>query len=218
MISRSTKAWEILRNAIVSGRLKPGAPLKTSELQELCGMSVSPVREALARLVATGLATAEHNHGYRVAPLSASDLQDLVDTRIREESWALKRSIENGDEMWEGRILSSLHVLERLPRENPEDQSLYNEQWETRHSDFHNTLISECGSKLTLGFCETLRDQSDRYRRLSLVLEGGGRNARNEHREIAEATIARDAPRAIEALSSHYSMTARYLLETYVEE
>ena len=102
MISRSTQAWEIIRNAIVSGRLKPGTPLKTSELQELCGMSVSPVREALARLVATGLATAEHNLGYRVAPLSGPDLQDLVDTRIREESWALMRSIENGDEVWGG--------------------------------------------------------------------------------------------------------------------
>lgn len=181
-------------------------------------MSVSPVREALARLVATGLATAEHNLGYRVAPLSGPDLQDLVDTRIREESWALMRSIENGDEVWEGRILASLHILERLPRENPEDQSLYNEQWESRHSDFHDALISECGSKLTLGFCTTLRDQNDRYRRLSLVLEGGGRNAMNEHREIAEASIQRDQARAIEALASHYSTTAKYLLETYVED
>ncbi len=217
MTSRSTKAWEILRNAIVSGRLKPGTALKTSELQDLCGMSVSPVREALARLVATGLATAEHNHGYRVAPLSAADLQDLVDTRIREESWALTRSIENGDEMWEGRILSSLHVLERLPRENPEDRTLYNEQWEIRHSDFHNALISECGSKITLGFCETLRDQSDRYRRLSLSLEGN-RNAMSEHRTIAEAAIERDAARAVEALASHYATTAKYVLETHTED
>ena len=167
--------------------------------------------------VATGLATAEHNLGYRVAPLSGPELQDLVNTRIREESWALRRSIETGDAVWEGRILASLHVLERVPRENPEDQTLYNEQWETRHSDFHDALISECGSKLTLGFCATLRDQNDRYRRLSLVLEGGGRNAMSEHREIAQAAIQRDQARAIEALSSHYSMTAQYLLETYVE-
>ena len=181
-------------------------------------MSVSPVREALARLVATGLATAEHNLGYRVAPLSAPDLEDLVDTRIREESWALQKSIENGDEIWEGRILSSLHVLERLPRENPQDPTLYNEQWESRHCDFHNALICECGSKLTLGYCETLRDQNDRYRRLALVLEIGKRNAANEHRDIAEAAIQRDAPRAIEALASHYAMTAQFLLENYTDE
>lgn len=217
MISRSTKAWEIIRNAIVSGRLQPGAALKTTELQELCGMSVSPVREALARLVATGLVTAEHNLGYRVAPLSADDLKDLVDTRVREEAWALRQSIGNGDEMWEGRVLASLHVLERLPRENPDDQTLYNEAWEKRHSDFHHALISECGSKLTLAFCENLRDLNDRYRRLSLVLEGGARNAATEHRAIAVAAIERDAPRAIEALSSHYLATAQYLLETYAE-
>lgn len=218
IMSRSIKAWEILRNAIVSGKLKPGAPLKTSELQDLCCMSISPVREALARLVATGLVTAEHNHGYRVAPLSASDLQDLVDTRIREESWALERSIENGDEIWEGRILSSLHILERLPRENPEDSSLYNEQWEARHAEFHNTLISECGSKLTLRFCDTLRDQNDRYRRLALSLEEGNRNAANEHREIAEAAMHRDARRATEALAYHYATTAKFVLENYIDD
>lgn len=213
-MSRSEQAWQIMRDAILSGRLGPGTALKTSDLQELCGMSVSPVREALARLVATGLVTAEHNRGYQVASLSADDLNDLVATRIREESWALQRSIELGDEMWEARIISSLHIIQRLPREKPTDPILYDRQWELRHADFHQALISECGSKVTLAFCDTLRDQNDHYRRLSLTVENGRRNAGEEHNDIAQAAISRDAKKAVDALAQHYNETARYLLET----
>ena len=210
-MSRSEQAWDIVRDAILSGKLAPGTALKTTDLQELCGMSVSPVREALSRLVATGLVTAEHNRGYRVSRVSRDDLDDLVATRIRLESWALEQSIRHGDEMWEARILSTMHVLDRLPRRQPEDQTLYDKQWETRHIDYHQALICACGSPITLTFCDTLRDQNDRYRRLSLAVEGEGRNAEEEHRVIAQAAISRDAPRAIAALTSHYSLTAQFL-------
>jgi GntR family transcriptional regulator, carbon starvation induced regulator len=63
-------------------------------------MRVSPVCEALARLVATGLVEGEHNRGYRVTTLSLADLDDLVLTRILIEGWALEESIRVGDEHW----------------------------------------------------------------------------------------------------------------------
>mgnify|MGYP001176816788 CR=1 FL=1 len=50
--SRSEQAWQALRSAILEGRFQPGSPLRFQELQEFCGMSVSPVREALARHIA----------------------------------------------------------------------------------------------------------------------------------------------------------------------
>ena len=77
-LSRSEAASRAVREAIFTGRFPPGAPLRFQELQGLCGMSVSPVREALTRLVGEGLVEAEHNRGYRVATLSRHDLDDLV--------------------------------------------------------------------------------------------------------------------------------------------
>ena len=80
--SRGVEAFrQILREAIFTGRFQPGAPLRFHEMQALCGMSVSPVREALTRLVTEGLVETEHNRGYRVALLSRRDLDDLVRTR-----------------------------------------------------------------------------------------------------------------------------------------
>ncbi|MDO9413858.1 MAG: FCD domain-containing protein [Pseudolabrys sp.] len=213
--SRGDKAWQILREAIFTGRFAPGAPLRFQEMQTLCGMSVSPVREALTRLVAEGLVETEHNRGYRVTPLSRGDLEDLVRTRIRLEGWALERAIELGDERWEARIMSSLHVLSRLPRRRSADPRLMDEEWERRHNDFHTSLIAACDSPTTLQICRALSDRADRYRQISLAFETGPRDVDAEHAAIAEAALARDPAKARNALATHYEQTTRYL-STYL--
>jgi DNA-binding GntR family transcriptional regulator len=185
--------------------------LRFQELQALCGMSVSPVREALTRLVTEGLVEAEHNRGYRVAPLSRDDLDDLVRTRIRVEGWALARAITLGDEHWEARIMSSLHVLARLPRRRPEEPKLMDDEWERRHADFHFALISACDSPITLQFCKTLYNRADRYRRFSLAVETGPRDVGAEHEAIARAALARDQESAQRALATHYENTATFI-------
>ena len=190
--------------------------MRFQELQEFCGMSVSPVREALARLVAAGLVEGEHNRGYRVTSLSLGDLDDLVRTRILVEGWALERSIEHGDEHWEAKLMSTLHLLERLPRQQ-EDTRLHDERWEARHADFHEALLSACGSQILLEFCKALYDRADRYRRFSLSVETGKRDVDGEHRAIRDAALARDAVKARALLAAHYENTAafvrRYLAE-----
>tara|TARA_R110002020_G_scaffold364654_1_gene576946 strand:- start:1626 stop:2285 length:660 start_codon:yes stop_codon:yes gene_type:complete len=205
---KSEQALDKLRIAILTGKLAPGTALKMSNVQEICGVSVSSTREALAGLVSTGLVTAEHNRGYQVASLSVYELDDLVATRIRVEGWALQQSIETADEFWEANILSSLHLLERLPRMQATGQAAFDRQWEERHIDFHRSLISSCGSEITLKFCDSLRENNDRYRRFSATLEKGERDVSNEHRKIAEAAIERDAKAAVDLLSKHYRETA----------
>jgi GntR family carbon starvation induced transcriptional regulator len=209
--SRAEQAWESLRNAILEGRFQPGSPLRFQELQEFCGMSVSPVREALARLVAAGLVEGEHNRGYRVTTLSLADLDDLVRTRILIEGWALEESIRVGDEHWEARLISSLHLLERLPRLQSDDAKLHDERWESRHAEFHSALLSACGSHILLDFCRALYDRADRYRRFSLSVETRPRDVGGEHRSILDAALARDADRARKLLAAHYENTATFV-------
>lgn len=209
--SRAQQAWAALRNAILEGRFQPGSPLRFQELQEFCGMSVSPVREALARLVAAGLVEGEHNRGYRVTTLSLPDLNDLVRTRILVEGWALEESIKVGDEHWEARLISALHLLERLPRLQSDDAKLHDERWETRHAEFHSALLSACGSNILLEFCRALYDRADRYRRFSLSVETGQRDVGAEHRAILEAALARDAKTARELLAAHYENTSTFV-------
>jgi DNA-binding GntR family transcriptional regulator len=209
--SRGAEAWRILREAIFTGRFAPGAPLRFHEMQALCGMSVSPVREALARLVTEGLVETEHNRGYRVAPLSRHDLEDLVRTRIKIEGWAIERAIALGDELWEARIMSSLHVLTRLPRRRTGEPRLMNEEWERRHKDFHEALISACDSANLLQICRALSARADRYRHISLAIETGPRDIDAEHEAIAKAALAHDVKAAQRALATHYEKLVHYI-------
>lgn len=209
--SRGAEAWRILREAIFTGRFAPGAPLRFHEMQALCAMSVSPVREALARLVTEGLVETEHNRGYRVAPLSRHDLEDLVRTRIKIEGWAIERAIALGDELWEARIMSSLHVLTRLPRRRAGEPRLMNEEWERRHRDFHEALISACDSASLLQICRALSARADRYRHISLAIETGPRDIDAEHEAIAKAALAHDVPAAQRALAAHYEKLVHYI-------
>lgn len=216
MGSRSEQAWQTLRTAILTGVLPPGEPLRFEQLQQMCGMSVSPVREALARLVAAGLVEGEHNRGYRVTSVTLAELEDLVRMRIQLEGWALERSIEHGDEDWEAEAIASLHRLDHLPRKQGEEL-LHNEEWAARHALFHAALISACASPVLLQFCDQLYDRSDRYRRLSLSVETGPRDVTAEHRAILDAALARDAARAKSLLADHYEATATFL-RRYLQE
>jgi len=216
--SRSEEALRILRDAIFTGRFAPGAPLRFHEMQALCDMSVSPVREALTRLVSEGLVETEHNRGYRVAPLSRGDLEDLVRTRIQIEGWALERAIALGDERWEARVMSSLHLLTRLPRRRAGEPRLMDEEWERRHNDFHTSLIAACDSPTTLQICRSLSDRADRFRHISLAFETGPRDIDAEHDAIAKAALARDVSGAQAALAAHYQQMVIYIRDHLAAE
>src|SRR4051794_29824701 len=66
----STKASLLtsrIREAILSGELRPGTKINLAHLRDALGVSLSPLREALARLIAVGLVEFHDNRGYRVA-------------------------------------------------------------------------------------------------------------------------------------------------------
>lgn len=76
----SDRAYEALRGDIVEWRLSPGAPLPEVELGERLGLSRTPVREAIARLVADGLATQSAGR-LVVSPVSPDAVDRLFDAR-----------------------------------------------------------------------------------------------------------------------------------------
>jgi GntR family transcriptional regulator, carbon starvation induced regulator len=207
------EAYSRIREAMHTGQLKPGHKLRFSELQELTDTSVTPVREALARLTAEGFTELEGHRGYRVAPVSSTDLWDIVRNRQRLESEALSLSIQHGDDHWEAQLVTAHHLLGRIDRERADLPTAVDEQWEQRHQAFHEALIAACQSKLLLGFCGQLSARANRYRRLSITVPDIPRDVRIEHRLIFEAAIKRDAITATDLLKDHFERTAQMVDE-----
>ncbi|WP_439574748.1 GntR family transcriptional regulator [Phreatobacter sp.] len=203
----TTTLAERLRAAIMRGDLEPGSKLVLDRMRANFGVSLSPLREALCRLESEGLVQAEDQRGYRVAPVSADNLTEVIRLRVELEGMAAQEAIRHGDAAWEGRILSALHQLGRGPRgpRTPEEQEL----WEQRHRAFHAELISACRMPLLRQFCETLHDRSDRYRRIFLKDHAPDRDVPAEHAAIAEAMIDRRPDDAVRLLGDHIERTGR---------
>jgi DNA-binding GntR family transcriptional regulator len=75
--------YETLMSFLMSGTLAPGDPVSIDVFARELEVSPTPVREALARIEATGLVVREPHRGYRVAPLiSPEDFRDLTEARL----------------------------------------------------------------------------------------------------------------------------------------
>ena len=77
-----------LREAIISGRLKPGQPLVQSRLAEQFGVSRAPLREALNRLEEEGFVKTIPYKGSAVAPLTHKDVEEIRSLRKMLEEFA----------------------------------------------------------------------------------------------------------------------------------
>ena len=143
---------------------------------------------------------------------SNKKLAEITRTRCWLEEIALRESIANGDADWEERIVLAFHWLARAARSTDEATRFTSPEWEEHHREFHLALISACNSDILIGFCAELHQRSFRYRNLAEVVEYRDRHELEEHRELQQAVLNRDADKAVELLRKHYEITAEILL------
>jgi DNA-binding GntR family transcriptional regulator len=210
--TQSSALVERVRAEIVTGALAPDARLKLPELAERYRCGVNPLREALARLSATGLVRLEDQKGFRVAPVSREDLLDLTAVRTEIECLALRQSLAHGDVEWEARVIAAHHRLTRMNLTAKGQPKRLSDAWETIHQDFHLALISACRSRWLLHFHNQLAEQSARYRWLAISLADAKRDIPGEHAELVEAVLARDAERTCRLIRAHFSRTTEIVL------
>lgn len=211
-----------IRTDIINGTLPPGSKLQIRELCDRYSAGAIPMREALSRLATSGFVVAEDQRGFRVAEVSAEELADITEARIHIECEALRRSIEHGDLDWEEKLAGAHHRLSRLPM-LAEGAAGVDAEWERAHMAFHSALIGGCDSKWLVALAELLRDQTARYRNLSVANSprpskgkskraDATRDVRAEHQQIVDAALARDAHRASTLLAEHLRATTQLVL------
>jgi DNA-binding GntR family transcriptional regulator len=209
--TRTQEVYEALRADLLNARVAPGEKLQAAALGKRFAVSLSVVREALTRLAEQGLLVQTAQRGFRAATLSEDDLADLTRLRVQIETLAVRESILLGDVEWETRVVSTHYALERTPLEV--NDSL-NEDWAIRHRDFHEALLSGCGSPRLMALTSALRESAEMYRRWYWnLLPHPHRDLEAEHRELKDLVLAGEADRAATALADHISCGPSALLQ-----
>jgi len=210
--TQASTVYDRLQDDILTGQLKPGRKLRLKELIEKYNTGNSPLREALNRLSANGMVVREENRGFRVSPAKTEELMELTRTRCWMEEIALRESIAHGDVAWEERIVLAYHWLSREAQNKDDNIRHTSSEWEDHHAEFHQTLISACNSNILIEFCAQLAKRTLRYRNLVEVVEYRDRHEMEEHRELQQAVLDRNADRAVELLTKHYTVTSEIVL------
>ncbi len=208
-----------LRADILNGLLEPGRRLGMAELTERYGAGMSPVREALSRLVGEGLVQSEGQRGFRVAAMSREDFNEIVMLRQVVEEAGVRAAIEKGEETWEASLVAAFHVLERRLAALLGEASDSNfAAYEDAHRAFHFAIIAGAGSKRLSRMQQRLYAEARRYRLLFYRKQFAGNavdfsEAGAIHREILDAVLARHADPPAKLLRNHVTLLNDFALE-----
>jgi DNA-binding GntR family transcriptional regulator len=200
-------AYDHIRKDVIFGLLEPGAKLRIDELRGRYKLGATPLREALARLSATGLVEATSQRGFRVSRVSVRDLEDVTESRVRLESEMLRESIVNGDDAWEGRVAGTFHTLSKMESQGLALDAKTFSLWERRNRAFHEALIDGATSLWTRRFRSMIYDHHERYRRIAHLVANRAFDVRQEHAAMCEAALARDVETAVSVAAQHIRRT-----------
>ncbi|MER3426290.1 MAG: hypothetical protein C4299_03880 [Thermoleophilia bacterium] len=207
----SAIATELIRQAIVDGRLSPGQRLKEEELARELGISRTPVREALLILQAEGLVEAAPNRGATVRVHTAEDLEDLYQLRALLEGYAARRAATRMSDEIVAALWSSCERFEAVAKDG-EVVDLVKE-----NLFFHNAILETAGSARLAAMVRKVIELPLVYRSYIWYTPEQRLISAHYHRQIARAFEARDAERA-ELLMKEHVFEARDLLVAHVRE
>jgi GntR family transcriptional regulator, rspAB operon transcriptional repressor len=200
----SSQVHSRVREAILNAELAPGLVMSQVALAEELGVSRTPLREALRLLQGEGLIEAEPNRRVRVAPITASDVEELYALRVTVEAEALRLSMPNIRSEHIARLQGFLAEMDHYAE--VKDYT----GWTVPHAAFHAQLTGLAGVRFSTLLAQ-LFDHAERYRRLHI---GHGPTAWGaDHRGILEAVKAGDADRAAPLLARHFARTAFEVIE-----
>jgi DNA-binding GntR family transcriptional regulator len=197
--------YRILWDRILSRSLNPGQKLSDLRLSEQLGVSRTPVREALHRLVQDGVVRAEPNRGFFVASFSPADVGDIYDVRAALELWSLHSLSNklNRDELNEqieahGRV--SVLISAAV---SPEDRFNAATRFLEVDMGFHRWLVHQSENRRLISVIEGLWAQTAVFQKAGAHVPGWMETALDQHRMILYLLSQEQQAQAELALEAH---------------
>jgi len=198
-ISLKDKAYDAIKSAILSLKLKPGEPLVESELARQLGISKTPVRDALLELEREGFVTKVLFKGTYVTEVTLKDVREIFQLRAVLEGLAARLAAPLFSPQEVEQMAENLTAAEAALAEG--NLALCSE----RGKRFHDAIINKADNQRLTLIIRNLDDHVQRFRLLSDQISGRLNKSVREHRRILEALRQRDPAAAEQAMRDHLS-------------
>lgn len=198
-------AVEGLRRALISGELAPGDRIGQEQLAASLGISLAPVREALATLEQEGQVTYRARRGYFVTKLAVGDLGEIYQLRELLEERAARRALPRLDEETISRIeLAARDCVEAAAAADVASELEANRR-------FHFAILEPADQPHTMRVVRLLWDSTETYRALYYSSPHSRGESLLAHDRIIAALRDRDPDRLVTELDRHRESALRTL-------
>lgn len=201
--------FNTLRQAILTGELKPGERLMEIHLAERLGVSRTPIREAIRKLELEGLVTMVPRRGAEVAQITEKSMNDVLEVRRAVDALCVELACEriSQDE------LASLekacdHFAETVRAKEKDVKKI-------AQADvaLHDIIVQATGNQRLIQLVNTLSEQMYRYRFEYLKDFSQHEKLIEEHRIIYEAIVKKDRETACEAAKTHIDNQKKAIIQ-----
>jgi len=216
--SQAVRAQLMIREAILSGALRPGERIAELDMVERTGVSRTPVRAALVRLEQEGLLEPLVGGGFTVRSFSEADVFDAIEVRGALEGLATRFAAERGAEreaMEAARGI--LAEIDDLLGCGAIDAGLFS-RYVALNARFHDALWALSGSDVLRRQLERANNAPFAGPSAFVALQAALPEARlvltlaqDQHRSTIEAIAAREGARAEALMREHARLAARNL-------
>ena len=199
MSRASDRAFEAIRSMILSGELPAGAQVVEEALAEKCGVSRTPVRDALRRLESDLLVVRTDTQRSFVADWSLDDVADAFELRSILEAEAARRA---ADQMTDGALArirdANRQIADAIMKPVPDVGGFLE-----GNREFHAVILEVAGSRRLASLLGTLIEQPVVWRTAHHYSREALHRSHSEHDELIAAFARRDGGWAKAIMTSH---------------
>lgn len=199
---------DALRNAILSGKIRPGARLIEEDLAASLKVSRGPVRQAIFRLQQEGLVAHEPHRGATVGEVSEDDVADIYSLRLALERLAVEHATRKAGPDDLSAITAVLERFRAAPR-----AEITRRRVAELDIDFHDAIFRAAGSRRLYRAWETLRSQLMMFLMLRDALPNDYLDSwHRDHMRLLDAIRSGDAGAADAVIVEHVESAKGRLL------
>ncbi|NPV78411.1 MAG: GntR family transcriptional regulator [Anaerolineae bacterium] len=203
----SRKAYNLIREEIITCILSPGQQINQGEIAKKLQMGITPVREALTRLAHEGLVTVLPRYGYLVSPITLTDLNELFEYRVILETAAVKMAAQKASDQ---QILALLAMADfTYHYKEIQDHT----KFLNRNAQFHSAVATLANNRRLSESLSSVLDELTRFFHIGLNLRDSADEMRTEHMDLARALQERDESKAEDIVRRQIDRSRQRIIE-----
>ncbi len=200
MAGASETAYIYIRNCLLNGEYSAGARLSEIELSEKCGVSRTPVREALRRLAVEYFVRIEPNRGAFVIDWSREDIMDMFEMRSMMEGLAARKASERASD---AHVTKMRGIIDEIDEIVQAAGPTMRDDFLTLNRQFHDAIFEASGSPKLTEIISRFVEQAVIVRTAAQYSVSDIAHSNQQHKELLSAIETRNGALAETVMRAH---------------